>query len=57
MENNELEDNEETADDNESRSGGATDYVKGTIVTNVHLCPAFCMIVQLQLQLQSCVCS
>ena len=45
MENIELEDNEEDANDNESRSGGATDYVKGTIVTNVHLRPAFCIIV------------
>ena len=47
MENNELEDNEEAADDNqpsEIRSGGATDYLKGTIVTNAYLLPVFCMI-------------
>ena len=46
MENNELEDNEKAADNNqpsESRSGGATDYVKGTTVTNAYLRPGSCV--------------
>ena len=47
MENNEQEDNEEAADNNqpsESRSGGATDYVKGTTVTNAYLRPGSCVL-------------
>ena len=42
MEDNELEDNEESVDDNqplEGRAGGATNYVKGTIVTDEYLRP------------------
>ena len=40
MEDNQLEDNEESVDGNqpsESRAGGATNYVKGTIVTDEYL--------------------